>query len=74
MYLCFVQKARMQLEEITNRYDEEIRVYSNELLQSVDRIAKHKEHVETTILTVKTAVNETIQKVNSMYTRPKARS
>lgn len=64
-----LQKARLELEEITKRYDEEIQVYSNELLQFVDRIAKHKEHVETTISTVKTAVHETTQKVNSMYSR-----
>jgi len=36
-------------------------------LQLVDRVAKHKEYVESTISTVKTAVDETTQKINHMY-------
>jgi kinetochore protein NDC80 len=63
----FLQNSRLELEEITKHYDEEIQVYSRELLQLVDRVAKHKEYVESTISTVKTAVDETTQKINHMY-------
>eukprot|EP01018_Ginkgo_biloba_P012754 Gb_08872 [translate_table: standard] len=63
------KKATTELENVTKRYDEEIQVCSNELLRFLDAIAKHKEHVESTISTVKTGISEVVQEVNSMYTR-----
>lgn len=69
-----LKNARLELEEITKHYDEEIQVYSSELLQVVDRIAKHKEYVESTISTVKTAVDETTQKINHMYSNRRYKS
>eukprot|EP01018_Ginkgo_biloba_P037805 Gb_27704 [translate_table: standard] len=65
----YLKKATSELEEITKRYDGDIQLCSNELLRFVDIIAKHREHVESTISTVRTTIDETTKQLSGTFSK-----